>query len=277
MRSLSAAVVPSRSCVVVTAFQSRPVGVCCSHRVVVARPTPSSSPLLSSSSSHQQRLPPLRAKAKKQKQKKASSDDDEADTSSSFSSSDTDDVDLDAVALQAESDSESRMQKAVDVVASNFNTMRTGRANPAILDRIQVEYYGALTPLKQLASIAVPDASTLLVSPFDKAALKEIEKAINSSDIGLNPNNDGQNIRLNIPAMTQERRKELSKKVAKMGEDGKVAVRNIRKDILKKLDKYEFPKDTKKTLEDSVQKTTDGFVKKLDDMVKAKTDDIMKV
>lgn len=277
MRSLNAAA-SSRSCVV-AAFQSRPAGVCCS-RVVVSRPAPApSSPLLQQQSHctpHQQRLPPLYAKAKKQKQKK-STDDEEADTSSSFSSSDTEDVDLDMVALEAESDAESRMQKAVDVVASNFNTMRTGRANPAILDRIMVEYYGALTPLKQLASIAVPDASTLTISPFDKGSLKEIEKAINSSDIGINPNNDGQNIRLNIPAMTQERRKELSKKCSKMGEDGKVAVRNIRKDILKRLDRFDFPKDTKKTLEESVQKTTDGFVKKLDDMVKAKTDDIMKV
>lgn len=181
------------------------------------------------------------------------------------------------VALEAESDADERMKKAVSVVADNFNTMRTGRANPAILDRIQVDYYGAPTPLKSLASIAVPDASTLLISPFDKSSLKEIEKAINESDIGINPNNDGEKIRLIIPAMTQDRRKELSKKVSKMGEDGKVAVRNIRKDVLKKLDKYDFPKDTKKDLENSIQKVTDSYVKKLDDMVKAKSEDIMKV
>eukprot|EP00775_Hariotina_reticulata_P010500 gene10500-10660_t len=186
-------------------------------------------------------------------------------------------VDLDMVALEAETDAEERMQKAVSVVADNFNTMRTGRANPAILDRIVVDYYGAPTPLKSLASIAVPDASTLLISPFDKGSLKDIEKAINESDIGINPNNDGEKVRLNIPAMTQDRRKELTKKVSKMGEDGKVAVRNIRKDVLKKLDKYEFPKDTKKGLEDSIQKVTDSFVKKLDEMAKAKSEDIMKV
>lgn len=237
---------------------------------------------------HSQRLPPLRAKKAKGKGGgkggKTSSDDDDDDdggrpssSAASSSASGSDDVNLDAVAAEAEADLEARMQKAVNVVADNFNTMRTGRANPAILDRVQVDYYGALTPLKALASVAVPDASTLLISPFDRAALKDIEKAINASDLGLNPSNDGEKIRLSIPQMTQERRKELSKKVAKMGEDGKVAVRNIRKDILKRLDRYEWPKDTKKALEDSVQKTTDGFVKRVDEMVKAKSDDIMKV
>eukprot|EP00877_Chromochloris_zofingiensis_P000257 jgi/Chrzof1/10231/Cz04g33140.t1 len=187
------------------------------------------------------------------------------------------DVDLEMVALEAEEDAEERMKKAIAVVADNFNTMRTGRANPAILDRIQVEYYGVPTPLKSLASVSVPDASTLIISPFDKGGLKDIEKAINESDIGINPSNDGQMIRLNIPPMTQDRRKDLSKKVSKMGEDGKISVRNVRKDAIKKLDKYDFPKDTKKGLEDSIQKLTDSYVKKLDDMVTAKTDDIMKV
>eukprot|EP00878_Enallax_costatus_P002263 GHUV01002437.1.p1 GENE.GHUV01002437.1~~GHUV01002437.1.p1 ORF type:complete len:256 (+),score=82.72 GHUV01002437.1:205-972(+) len=239
---------PFHSCSVV-----RPGGVIVRQSAAAAASVQSLQP-----QSHVQRLAPLYAK----KQQAASTDEE---------------VDLDMVALEAESDAEERMKKAVSVVADNFNTMRTGRANPAILDRIQVDYYGVPTPLKSLASIAVPDASTLLISPFDKSSLKEIEKAINESDVGINPNNDGEKIRLIIPAMTQDRRKELSKKVSKMGEDGKVAVRNIRKDVLKKLDKYEFPKDTKKDLETSIQKVTDSYVKKLDDMVKAKSDDIMKV
>lgn len=228
-------------------------------RVNVRRSTPApvTRQLLQHQSPLQQRLAPL--PAKKQAAEAA------------------EDVDLDMVALEAESDAEERMQKAVSVVADNFNTMRTGRANPAILDRIQVDYYGAPTPIKSLASIAVPDASTLTITPFDKGSIKDIEKALNESDIGINPNNDGQKIRLVIPPMTQDRRKELSKKVSKMGEDGKVAVRNVRKDILKRLDKYDFPKDTKKDLEDGIQKLTDGFVKKLDEMIKAKSDDIMKV
>jgi len=187
------------------------------------------------------------------------------------------DVDLDEVALETEADAEARMSKAISVVADNFNTMRTGRANPAILDRVQVNYYGVPTPLKQVAGISVPDASTLLISPYDKSALKDIEKAINESDVGINPNNDGEKVRLNIPPMTQDRRKELSKKIAKMGEEGKVSVRNVRKDAMKQLDKYDFPKDTKKDLETSIQKLTDSYVKKVDDLVKTKTDDIMKV
>lgn len=123
----------------------------------------------------------------------------------------------------------------------------------------------------------MPDASTLIVSPFDRGGLRDVEKAILESDIGINPNNDGEKIRLNIPPMTQERRKELTKKVSKMGEDGKVAVRNVRKDALKRLDKHDFPKDARKALDDSVQKLTDKFVKSVDDLVKAKSDELMKV
>lgn len=141
----------------------------------------------------------------------------------------------------------------------------------------KVDYYGAPTPLKTLASIAVPDASTLIVAPFDRAALRDVEKAILESDIGINPSNDGEKIRLNIPAMTQERRKELVKKVAKMGEDGKVAVRNVRKDALKRLDRHDFAKDARKGLDDAVQKLTDRFVKSVDDLAKAKSDELMKV
>ncbi|KIZ07771.1 Ribosome-recycling factor [Monoraphidium neglectum] len=169
------------------------------------------------------------------------------------------------------------MKKAINVVVENFNTMRTGRANPAILDKIMVDYYGVPTPLKSLASVAVPDASTLIVSPFDRSGLRDVEKAILESDIGINPNNDGEKIRLNIPPMTQDRRKELSKKVSKMGEDGKVAVRNVRKDAMKRLDKHDFPKDSRKDLEDSIQKITDRYVKAVDDLIKTKSEELMKV
>lgn len=182
-----------------------------------------------------------------------------------------------AQAKQCEKDADERMKKAVVVVGDNFNTIRTGRANAAVLDRIQVDYYGTPTPLKQVAAISVPDASTLVISPFDRTIIKEIEKAINESDLGINPNNDGEKIRLGFPQMTQERRKELAKQVSKLGEEGKVAVRNIRKDVLKKADKFDFPKDQKKAVEDAIQKLTDTYVKKLDDAVKAKTDEVMKV
>lgn len=185
--------------------------------------------------------------------------------------------DLVKIAAEAKKDADTRMQKASAVLAENLNTIRTGRANPAILDRLQVDYFGVPTPLKAVAAITVPDASTLLISPFDKTAIKSIEKAIMTSEIGLNPNNDGEKIRLNVPQLTGERRKELIKQASKIGEDGKVAVRNVRKDVLKKMDKYEFPKDTKKSIEDDIQKLTDSFIKKVDELVKIKTDELEKV
>ncbi|KAI8475941.1 MAG: ribosome recycling factor domain-containing protein [Monoraphidium minutum] len=200
-----------------------------------------------------------------------------ASSSSSASSSGSGNENLDKVAREVEGDAEERMKKAIAVVNDNFNTMRTGRANPAILDKIMVDYYGVPTPLKSMASVSVPDASTLIVSPFDRGALRDVEKGILESDIGINPNNDGEKIRLNIPPMTQDRRKELSKKVSKMGEDGKVAVRNVRKDALKRLDKHEFSKDARKALEDSIQKVTDRYVKAVDDAIKSKTEELMKV
>lgn len=187
------------------------------------------------------------------------------------------DDDLEMAALEAETDAEERMKKAVEATANNFNTIRTGRANPAILDRIMVDYYGVPTALKQVAGVSVPDASTLMISPFDKSTLKAIEKAILNSDVGINPSNDGERIRLNVPQLTQDRRKELAKQVSKMGEEGKVAVRNVRKDSIKKLDKYDFPKDTRKDLEASIQKLTDNFVKRIDEIVKQKSDEVLKV
>ncbi|CAL9023737.1 unnamed protein product [Prunus brigantina] len=172
-------------------------------------------------------------------------------------------------------DAKGRMEKTIELVRSNFNSIRTGRASPAMLDKIEVEYYGSPVGLKTIAQISSPDASSFLVQPYDKSSLKAIEKAIVSSDLGLTPNNDGEVIRLTLPQLTAERRKELSKVVAKQTEEGKVALRNIRRDALKALDKLE--KD-KKLSEDNVkdlssdlqQKLTDEYVKKLDTVFKQK-------
>ena len=131
--------------------------------------------------------------------------------------------------------SEGKMQKALNALNSNFNTIRAGRANPAVLDRITVEYYGTPTPLNQMAAISVPDPRTLMIAPWDRSTLKSIEKAIQTSDLGINPNNDGTVIRLIFPPMTSERRNELAKEVHKMTEDGKIALRNIRRDAMDKI------------------------------------------
>ena len=126
-----------------------------------------------------------------------------------------------------------RMDKTIDAINRDFDTIRTGRANTAILDRIEVEYYGSPTPLKTISNASTPDSQTILIQPFDKTAIGDIEKALLQSDLGLTPNNDGSNIRLVIPQLTAERRKELAKQVSKLGEDGKVALRNVRRDALK--------------------------------------------
>ncbi|PNW84721.1 hypothetical protein CHLRE_03g156050v5 [Chlamydomonas reinhardtii] len=186
-------------------------------------------------------------------------------------------ADVQKIAAEAKKDADERMKKCLAVVGDGFNTIRTGRANPAILDKITVDYFGAPTPLKQMGTVTVPDASTLMITPFDKTSLRDIERAIQESDIGINPNNDGERIRLIMPPMTQERRKDLAKQVSKMAEDGKVAVRNVRKDALKKVDKVELPKDDKKALEDDIQKLTDTYVKKVEDAAKAKTEEVMKL
>ncbi|KXZ47679.1 hypothetical protein GPECTOR_33g561 [Gonium pectorale] len=186
-------------------------------------------------------------------------------------------VDVQKIAADAKKDADERMKKCLAVVGDGFNTIRTGRANPAILDKVMVDYYGAPTPLKQMGTVTVPDASTLMITPFDRASLRDIERAIQESDLGINPNSDGERIRLIMPPMTQERRKDLAKQVSKMTEDGKVAVRNVRKDAMKKVDKVELPKDDKKSLEDDIQKLTDSYVKKLEDMAKTKTDEVMKL
>jgi ribosome recycling factor len=173
------------------------------------------------------------------------------------------------------------MNKALEATQRAFNTIRTGRANASLLDRIIVEYYGSPTPLKQLANISTPDATTLAIQPFDRTSLNIIEKAILMSDIGLTPNNDGSVIRLNIPPLTTERRKELVKQVAKLAEEGKVAVRNIRRDAIDSVRKQEksseLSKDEAADLQDSVQKLTDKYIAKIDEALAAKEKDITTV
>nr|CAD1840495.1 unnamed protein product [Ananas comosus var. bracteatus] len=171
-----------------------------------------------------------------------------------------------------ERDVKERMEKTIETVRGSFNAVRTGRANPAMLDRIEVEYYGSPVSLKSIAQISTPDGSSLLVQPYDN--LKAIEKAIVNSDIGLTPNNDGEVIRLSIPQLTSERRKELSKVVAKLAEEGKVAIRNIRRDAIKAYEKLEKEKklseDNVKDLSSDLQKVTDEYMKKIDSMQKQK-------
>lgn len=176
---------------------------------------------------------------------------------------------------------ENKMNKAIAVLENDYASIRAGRANPAILDKISVEYYGAQTPLAQVGTISVPEARTILIQPWDASILKDIEKAILASDIGINPNNDGKVIRLNFPPLTEERRKELKKSVSKRGEEAKVAIRNIRRDALDEFKKQkknnEITEDDLKDMEDSVQKLTDKFVKKVDDLTSAKEKEIMEV
>ncbi len=179
------------------------------------------------------------------------------------------------------SEAESLMQKAVEATQRSFNTIRTGRANASILDRVMVEYYGTPTPLKSLANINTPDASTITIQPYDPGSLSLIEKAISLSDVGLTPTNDGSIIRLNIPPLTSERRKEFVKVAAKFAEEGKVAIRNIRRDTIDSIRKDEknsdISEDESRDLQDDVQKATDKYVKKIDDLLAEKEEDIMKV
>ena len=176
---------------------------------------------------------------------------------------------------------EERSKKSISVLKEDLNTVRAGRANPSLLDKVMVEYYGTPTPLKNLANIAVPDPRTLLITPFDPKAISEIEKGINIANIGINPSNDGKCGRLVIPQVTEERRKELTKTVKKMGEDSKIAIRNIRRDAndeLKKLEKaHEITEDELKKALDDVQKATDKTIKEIDDIVAAKEKEIMEV
>nr|WP_315861558.1 ribosome recycling factor [[Leptolyngbya] sp. PCC 7376] len=173
------------------------------------------------------------------------------------------------------------MKKTIDATQRSFNSLRTGRASAALLDRITVEYYGADTPLKSLASITTPDSSTIMIQPFDKGSVSDIERAISMSDLGLTPNNDGTIVRLNIPPLTKERRKELVKTASKLAEEGKVAIRNIRRDAIDDVRKQEknsdISEDESRDLQDDVQKITDEFTSKIDELLKVKEKDIMTV
>jgi ribosome recycling factor len=174
-----------------------------------------------------------------------------------------------------------RMDRSVEATHTEFNTVRTGRASPALLDRINVDYYGQPTPLKQLATISAPEPRLLTVQPFDPGSLKAIEKAIQESDLGLTPANDGKIIRLPIPQLTEERRKELVKVVRGMAEEGRVAVRNVRRDAIHHLkqlvDDGDIGADEERRSEELVQKVTDEHVSKIDDLLKHKEAEIMEV
>ncbi len=176
---------------------------------------------------------------------------------------------------------EEKMNKSIKSLENELNTIRAGRANPHVLDKILVDCYGAPTPINQIGNITVPEARLLQISPWDSSLLKEIEKAINMSDIGINPSNDGKVIRLVFPELTEERRKLLGKDVKKKGEDAKVAVRNIRRDgidAFKKLEKsHEITEDELKSLEDKMQKLTDKSISSIDKLVENKTKDIMAI
>ena len=176
---------------------------------------------------------------------------------------------------------EEKMKKSVSNLNSELLTIRAGRANPHVLDKVTVEYYGAEVPINQVASVSTPEARIIAVSPFDSTILKEIEKAINMSDIGINPNNDGKVIRLIFPELTEERRKELTKDVKKKGEDSKVAIRNIRRDAMdavKKAEKAnEITEDTLKNLEEEIQKLTDSNIAEIDKLVESKNKEIMSI
>lgn len=182
---------------------------------------------------------------------------------------------------EATLDAEDRMCKSVDNVLNNLATVRTGRANPAMLDRVKCDYYGTLTPVSQMATIAVPSAQQLTISPFDKSTLPDIESAIMEAGLGLTPQNDGNMIRLNIPDLTEERRKEMLKQCKAIGEEGKVAVRNIRRsgvDAIKKLEKNgDISEDEAKSGSDEIQKLTDSKVKEIDELVGKKETEVMKV
>lgn len=182
---------------------------------------------------------------------------------------------------QVEAETREKMDKSLDSVKRNFSTVRTGRASPSMVDRITVDYYGTPTPLPQMANVTTPEASLLVIQPYDISIIPDIERAIIGSDVDITPSNDGKVIRLQVPPLTAERRKEMTKVTSKMGEEGKVAVRNVRRDALKKVEKLEkdgvIGEDGKKDLESTVQKLTDDFVKQIDELIKAKSEELTKV
>ena len=176
---------------------------------------------------------------------------------------------------------ENKMEKTVDALHREYSSIRAGRANPNVLDKINIDYYGAPTNINQVASVSVSEARVLVVQPWDKSCLSLIEKAIQTSDLGINPSNDGNVIRIVFPSLTQERRKELSKQINKLAEESKISIRSIRRDIIESLKKMEknseITKDDLKDAENHVQKITDKFVKKIEDLAKDKEKEIMSI
>lgn len=170
-----------------------------------------------------------------------------------------------------------KMDKAIAMLEKRFTTVRAGRANPSSLDGIMVDYYGSMTPLKQLATISVPEARQLLIKPFDKGCLKDIEKAILTSNLGYNPGNDGETIRIVIPELTEERRRELVKQVKAMAEETKVAIRNIRRDGIEDVSKLELSEDLEKTLEKDIQDIVNEYNKKVEVKLKEKEEELLTV
>ena len=176
---------------------------------------------------------------------------------------------------------EERMKKAIAALSDNFGSVRTGRANAMVLDRIKVDYYGVPTPINQMAAISVPEARMLVIQPWDASTLKEIEKAINTSDIGINPQNDGKVIRLAFPQLTEEHRRELTKDIAKRGEEAKVAIRNVRRDFMDELKKMkknsEITEDDLRDGEEQLQKITDDYVKQAETAAKKKEQEVLSI
>ena len=176
---------------------------------------------------------------------------------------------------------EERMQKTIGVFQDNLSEIRAGRANPAILNKVSVEYYGAVTPINQVAGISVPEARTIVIQPWDASILKDIEKAILASDIGLNPNNDGKVIRLNFPELTEERRKDLAKEIRKIAEEARVSIRSIRRDGMdeakSKCKSSEITEDERESLEDKIQKLTDKYIAQIDKLLEDKEKEIMNI
>ncbi len=176
---------------------------------------------------------------------------------------------------------EDKMNKTIENLQTEFTTIRAGRANPHILDKIRVDYYGTPSPLQTVANVSVSEGRTLVIQPWEVSLIKDIEKAILTSDLGITPNNDGKVIRLTFPELTTERRKELAKDIKKEGENAKVAIRNVRRDanesIKKQLKANEISEDEQSNLQDDVQKLTDKFIKKVDDAVEVKTNEVMTV
>lgn len=188
-----------------------------------------------------------------------------------------------ATVKSVQKDVDDRMAKTIQALSISLSTIRTGRANPAMLDRVIVDYFGAPTPLNQMASVGTPSAQQLVIDPYDKSALKDIERALMESDLGMTPSNDGSTIRLNVPPLTEDRRKEFAKQCKAFGEDAKVALRNIRRDAMEAIKKLEkakddpLGKDESKDAQDNVDKSVKKFTKEIDATVAAKEKEIMKV